>query len=179
MSKIYYWPTLANEVWVDCNACPACMVAKPSKMLGKALVPEAKMSEILPMEEVSIDFFHTSKGEMLAFVDRASGYKKKFDMRNMSTDLLISTLEKWFKTVGYPHRIRSDGGPAFRDKWERWAKSKGIEPQITSPYSSSSNGLAEHGVKEIKRLWMKCELDNSDFDEAMFVQNNTTRLNGG
>ena len=69
MSKIYYWPTLANEVWVDCNACPACMVAKPSKMLGKALVPEAKMSEILPMEEVSIDFFHTSKGEMLAFVD--------------------------------------------------------------------------------------------------------------
>ena len=97
----------------------------------------------------------------------------------MSTDLLISTLDKWFKTIGYPHRIRSDGGPAFRDNWERWAKSKGIEPQITSPYSSSSNGLAENGVKEIKRLWMKCEMDNSDFDEALFIQNNTTRLNGG
>ena len=125
-----------------------------------------------------MDFFHIEKGDKLAFVDRCSAYKKMFNMKKMSSDHLIEVLESWFQTVGYPQRIRSDGGPAFRDRYIKWTKSRGIIAEITSPYSSSSNGLAENGVRELKRLWYKCQDDKSDFQESIFIYNNTKRPTG-
>ena len=50
----------------------------------------------------------------------------------------------------------SDGGPQFYSaEFQRFAKEWGFDHNMSSPYYPQYNGLAENGVKVVKRLLIK------------------------
>ncbi|KAG0725676.1 Gag-Pro-Pol polyprotein [Chionoecetes opilio] len=76
---------------------------------------------------------------------------------------------RYFRDVGVPLRLRTDGGPqftstAFRNFTERW----GVYHAVSSPHYPPSNGHAEAAVKSVKHLILKTapngNIDSEDFD---------------
>ena len=64
----------------------------------------------------------------------------------------------------------SDGGPQFSIvEFQRFAEEWGFDHKMSSPYYSQSNGLAENGVKVIKRLLTKAAEKGEDPYLAMLA----------
>ena len=59
-------------------------------------------------------------------------------------------MEAWFCAAGLPQCLRSDGGPQFKSAYSNWLASLGILQETSSPYHSSSNGLSEKAVQDVK-----------------------------
>jgi hypothetical protein len=53
-----------------------------------------------------------------------------------------------------------------------------VAHQLSSPYNSSSNGLAENAVKHIKLLLKKTKYNRENFDDALLHYNATKRSSG-
>ncbi len=63
----------------------------------------------------------------------------------------ILVLKSIFATHGLPEQIVSDNGPTFASKeFQDYCKSRGIKSILVPPYSPSSNGQAERGVRSFK-----------------------------
>ena len=75
----------------------------------------------------------------------------------MNSEEVIKTMEGWFCSAGLPRCVRSDGGPQFRSAYSNWLASLGVVQETSSPYNSSSNGLAEKAVKDIKSILKRQE----------------------
>ena len=76
-------------------------------------------------------------------------------------------------TFGIPHSIRTDGGPAFREKFQKYLGILGIDHSPSSAYNPTSNGLAERGVRQIKDVLKKIKKkpSNSELREWVFMIN--------
>ena len=66
-----------------------------------------------------------------------------------------SCMEEYFHTCSLCYSIQSDGGPAFRNAWQSWLSSIHVSHHLTSPYHSSSNGLAERNLAKLKNTLLK------------------------
>ena len=119
-----------------------------------------------------MDFFHTSNGNHLRIVDRASAYKKHCKTKGQSTSELIRKLEEWLVVVGYPQELHRDRGPAFHKQFQVYCEAKGIRYIASSPYASSSNSMAEQMVSQIKTLWKTYKKEKSNIEQAIFKHNN-------
>ena len=80
---------------------------------------------------------------------------------------IIKILNNWFNILGFPKTIRSDGGLQFRTEFNTFCKNDNIIHELSSPYITSLNGLAEQAVKTAKHLLIKCIAENSNFQEAL------------
>lgn len=85
---------------------------------------------------------------------------------------------RYFREVGVPLCLRTDGGPQFassefRAFTQRW----GINHLMSSPHYPQSNGHAEVAVKSAKHLIMKTapsgNKDTEDFDRGFLELRNT------
>ena len=85
-------------------------------------------------------------------VDRFSGFPFLHRLRALDTAAVTRQLDEWFTMFGAPELIRSDGGPQFRSSFGDFCLERGIAWELSSPYNSQSNGLAESAVKAMKRL---------------------------
>lgn len=63
----------------------------------------------------------------------------------------------WFHKVGFPRRVKSDGGPQFRQKFSDLCTELNIIHEVSSPYNPRSNGLVEAAVKQVKGLLKKMD----------------------
>ena len=64
---------------------------------------------------------------------------------------------------GIPHTIVTDNGPQFDNhKFETFASKYGFDHITSSPGHAQSNGLAESGVRIVKRMLKKCAENNDD-----------------
>ena len=157
--------------------CDVCKEYSASKTIGKA-APAPSIDLLEPLDCISLDFFETGDGDHLALVDRASSFKEHFKCKNKGTKEVITNIEDWFLKMGFPKNIRTDGGPCFRQMFGDWCKEWGITHDTTSPYSSSSNGMAENCVGSLKHLWKKCKRNKTSFKQALFYHNQSTRPGG-
>ncbi|XP_064091670.1 uncharacterized protein LOC135205251 [Macrobrachium nipponense] len=84
----------------------------------------------------------------------------------------------FFREVGVPLRLRTDGGPPFsshdfKQFTDRW----GVHHIITSPHYPQANGHAEAAVKAVKHLIIKTapsgNIDCEAFDRGLLELRNT------
>ena len=73
----------------------------------------------------------------------------------------------------------SDGGPQFSSaEFQRFAEEWGFDHNMSSPYYPQSNGLAENGVKVVKRLLTKAAEKGEDPYLAMLAYRDAPLDNG-
>ena len=166
---------MGNEVTQEISSCEACQRLLPSQ-------PHEPMKEESvgnhPMEQVGADLFQFQGEDWLVMVDRYSGYPWTRKLHKTDTKAVLAALRSWFSDTGLPGTIRTDGGPQFRGEFDAYCGARGIKHETSSPYNPSSNGLAEAGVKNMKRLIAKCRETREDFQEALLEWRNTPNSTG-
>ena len=83
----------------------------------------------------------------LVAVDRYSGYAWTAKIAKATRENTLTQLVAWFDKFGWPKKIRSDGGPQFRQAFTSFCKLHGISHELASAYNPESKGLAEAAVK--------------------------------
>ena len=70
--------------------------------------------------------------------------------------------------------MQSDGGLQFKSSYSNWLSSLGILQETSSLYHSSSNGLAEKAVQDVKNV-IKRQTDRYNLDILVAEHNNIAR----
>ena len=80
--------------------------------------------------------------------------------------------------MGLPNVIKSDGGPCYKSLvFKDFADKYGIRHVLTSAYHHESNGQAERGVREVKKLLAR-NVGKEKLEELLLYLNTTDRRNG-
>ena len=87
--------------------------------------------------------------------DRMTGFLSVKQTKNQTVAEAIKYTHEFIYTYGLPHKVRTDGGPAFRMAFTDWLRGHSIEHVKSSAYNPQSNGLAERGVRSIKDVLKK------------------------
>ena len=170
----FYWPGMNNEILQLVQNCQQCVELLPSQ----ARTPFVRDEASEPMEAVGSDLFFY-KDNWLILVDRKTGYPWARKLRNRTdTKAVTDCLEAICLEYGLPKRIRTDGGPCFRDSFKAWCKKWNIKHELSSARNPESNGLAERAVKSIKHLLSKCLKEGTNFETALMHWRNAPRQNG-
>jgi transposase InsO family protein len=155
-----------------CAICLAMLPSLPNEPLQEGSIPEG------PMSHLGLDLFACHGEDWLPMVDRYSGFPFCHKLRSTVTSSVTKVLHAWFCEWGFPQVLRSDGGPQFRSEFREFCAKHNIEHELSSPYNPQSNGLAEAGVKNVKRLLKKCRKAGKHFPSALLEWRNTPRADG-
>ena len=167
----FFWPGMTNQIKQLVESCQACLALHPS--LPKEPLQPSHAS--FPMELVGVDLFSLAGKSYLCMVDRFSGFCWVHLLRSLTTSAVTTCLLNWFLEFGFPRRIRSDGGPQFRSDFLAFCDSHNVAKETSSPYYPQSNGLAESGVKSMKRLLKKSGGAMPAFKRALLIWRNTPK----
>ncbi|CAB4045862.1 Transposon Tf2-6 poly, partial [Paramuricea clavata] len=127
---------------------------------------------------VCTDLFELDGRHYLIMIDSYSGFPFAKRLSGLTTKSIVKALNAWFMDWGNPKFIRSDGGPQFRTEFETYCISNDITHETSSPYHSRSNGMAESGVKIVKRLLQKCDGNWDEFLIRLREMRNIRRSDG-
>ncbi|XP_063590912.1 uncharacterized protein K02A2.6-like [Penaeus indicus] len=175
-----WWPGINSDITNAVRSCEPCQVLLPSQQQEPMLTEEAPTK---PFESVSADFFSAAGKSFLVYVDRLSGWPVIACCGTDTTAAAtISFFRRFFRDLGVPLRLRTDGGPQFssrdfNDFLCRW----GVRHDTSSPHYPQSNGHAEAAVKALKHLVLKVApsgILNEAFDRGLLELRNTPRQDG-
>ena len=172
--QLYFWKGINRDIESTCRKCVPCMEFK-SSLQKEPLIPTIPQ---YPMSHCGTDLAQAFGKHFLILVDCFTGFLWCAKLNNLHTSAITSKLNDWFLDFGYPSFLRSDGGPQFRSEFEQFCKENGIEHKPSSPYFSSSNGLAENAVKQCKHLLLKCNNNFKIFQRSLHEYRNTPREDG-
>lgn len=130
------------------------------------------------MDLIGTDLFEVAGQTWMAVADCYSGYTWARRLHSTTTEAVAKHLDAIFMDVGFPRRIRSDGGPQFRGKFDSWCQQRHIVHELSSAYYPQSNGLAEAAVKKAKHIILKCKETKQDLALAMLALRNSPRDDG-
>jgi hypothetical protein len=173
--QLYYWPGMKQAVADLVQGYSVCLALLPS--LAEEPLQEQSVATG-PMSQMGLDLFACHGEDWLLMVDRFSGLPFCQKLRSMVTSSVTKVLLAWFCEWGFPKVLRSDGGPQFRSEFKEFCAKYNIEHELSSPYHPQSNGLAEAGVKSVKRLLKKCRETGEHFPTALLEWRNTPRADG-
>ena len=140
--------TLLESVVKKCNTCQKDRPTQARMKMKETLPSDA----LIPMNELGSDIYDAIGKSWLVLVDRYSGYTWNAQLRDKCTSSVTAQLQTWFTEYGWPNKIRTDGGPAFRNEFSSFCSSNGIKHELCSAYNPESNGLAEAGVKNLSLI---------------------------
>ena len=174
-----WWPGINSDITNTVQACEPCQVLQPSQQQEPLMLEEAPS---LPFESVSADFFSTAGKSYLVYVDRLSGWPVVAQCGDTTTTATITFFRKFFRDMGVPVRLRTDGGPQFAShEFAEFLRRWGVSHEMSSPHYPQSNGHAESAVKAVKHLVLKVAPSgklNEDFDRGLLELRNTPRQDG-
>ena len=176
--ELYYWPSMKSDISNHVAACSACtedLPAQPSQKLDEEKKPTDAGA---PMEELGVDYFDALGRNWLVAVDRYSGYAWTAKITKATTENTLTQLVAWLDKFGLPKRIRSDGGPQFRQAFTSFCKLHGISHELSLAYNPESNGLAEAAVKSMKALVVRTKKLGENLLQAIACWRNMKRQNG-
>ena len=175
-TQLYYWPNMTTEIKDMIDLCTSCQKMRPA--LQKMPVKLSPIADKVPMSHVGTDLYTLEREDYLILVDRYSGMVVCEKLRTTSSAAIIRQMKAWFDLLGWPKVIRSDNGPQFQSEFKEFCKEHGIKHELSSPYNSQSNGLAESAVKNTKFLLAKCKREQEDYQKALLNFRNTPRADG-
>ena len=171
--QLYFWCNMKNDIKNVVSSCEECMRMLPSQPLE----PQINTYASRPFEAVSTDLGKQAGVHYLILVDRYSGWPMAVPLKNLDTKAVTTELDEWFIDYGKPERLRSDGGPQFRDEFKSYLKDRNITHELSSAYHHESNGHAENAVREVKRLLEKTN-SWAEFRKALREYRNSPRKDG-
>ena len=173
----YFWPAVENEAKNMVEACPACQIHADSQPRENPcpIVPTIDR----PMEHVNADIFAFGGRTYLCVVDAYSGVIWAPKLKGSTSSDIISALKEIFANVGFPEALRTDNAANFESReMKEFCSQYGIVLEHSSPYFPSSNGIAENGVKQAKKILKKCYEDKTDAEEALMKSRFQPRSDG-
>ena len=143
-------------------------------------VKHTSLFNIYPGHTLHTDYFELNNKDYLIMVDRLTGFSKCEMTSNKGTDEAIRAIKNWGDQYGYPYKIISDGGPAFREDFIKQLLTYNIEHKPSSAYHPESNSLAERGVRSVKDGIKKSavRITKQHLNELTFAINMTTSSEG-
>ena len=80
-----------------------------------------------------------------------------------------------------PYIVKSDGGPAFRETWDKELTKRGVQVIHSSRYNPQSNGLVERSVRTLKEILNKegNNLSQLQLSELIFAINSREQPDQG
>ena len=175
-----WWPGMNAQIDEKWRHCRTCVERSPSNK------PEpTKPREIskYPFQILHMDLGSYAGCQFLIIVDQFSGWPVVKNLKkDMTTGKLTRGLTEIFEHYGLPETIYSDGGPQFTsDEFDQFCKEWKINHVTSSPHYPQSNGIAENGVKAMKKL-IHCSydpirgcVDPDEWTKAMMIYKNTPR----
>ena len=91
-----------------------------------------------------------------------TGYIGAEQTPNQGTEAAISAVKNWSTLFGYPYRIISDSGGAFRKTFKEKLKLLGVKHRHSSAYHPQSNSLAERAVGSVKNSLKKSPANRTE-----------------
>ena len=171
-----YWPNLNKDVYDIVSRCDVCQEyrsAQPQQPLRMHERPSR------PWGKVACYLFYLRQTAYLLVVDYESHFIEVEQLASESARQVIVHLKSQFARHGKPATLISDGGPQFTSaEFETFTSTWGIHHQRSSPYFPQSNGLAENGVKIVKRLLGKAAERGEDPCLALLAYWSTPLDNG-
>ncbi|XP_076037654.1 uncharacterized protein LOC143023062 [Oratosquilla oratoria] len=176
-----FWPGINSDIANTVQSCEPCQYLQPSQQKEPILSDDHPTR---PFESVSADFFSVAGKSFLVIADRLSGWPVVVPCKGDTTSSnTIRMFCNYFREVGVPLRLRTDGGPQFTSQeFRSFAARWGVRHIVTSPHYPQSNGHAEAAVKAIKHLILKVapsgNIDCEEFDRGLLELRNTPNFTG-
>ncbi|XP_068213280.1 uncharacterized protein [Palaemon carinicauda] len=154
-----FWSGIDSDIANTVGACEACQTLQPSQQQEPLLNDD---NPTRPFESVSADFFVVAGKFFLVVVDHLSGWPVVTPCKGDTTaSNTIRIFCRYFREVGVPLRLRTDGEPQFTS-----AEFKDfIRHMVTSPHYPQSNAPSGN-------------IDNEDFDRGLLELGNTPNFTG-
>ena len=108
---------MRNEIKQMVETCPECVRMLPSQSAEEQIQTVTST----PMEAISVDLGERGGVHYLIGADRYSGWPFVTKLSSLVTKAITNALDSWFLEHGRPQRIRSDGGPQFREEFKNGA----------------------------------------------------------
>ena len=168
----WYWPTMKHEIHQMTQQCDTCETHKKQKTRCDP-IPQSHIADLLPLQQLNIDYMHYAGKNYLVIVDRATGFLFCHQTNNLFTKTVIQILEGIINQFGTPDQIRCDNAGCFRKTFTIWANESGININHSSPKNSESNGLAEAAVQILKDSIKNPKIKGTPLKRMVFFLNNT------
>ena len=157
--SLIWYPGIDTDITQLVASCSTCQVnrAKPPQNRNVEWpTPTSAWSRI------HIDHFFYDNKICLIAVDALSRYIECEVVRNTIVEETIDALRVIFSHNGLCDFIVSDNASCFTaEQFSQFLKTNGIKHMTPPPYSPSSNGQAERGVRVIKDLLKKTDSKES------------------
>ena len=151
--SLIWYPGLDTDIEDLVKSCNICvrLSANPSK---NNFVQWPKTEK--PWARIHIDHLFLEGYIILIVVDSHSKYIEAEVVKNVSSEETVECLTTIFSRHGLPDTIVSDNATSFKSsKFEEFIHNNSLNHITSPPYSPSSNGQAERGVRVIKDLMKK------------------------
>ena len=147
-----WWPYMARDINLFAKSCQPCEESKPSNPAELILSHEPAA---YPFQYIHMDLGQVEGHYYLITIDQYSGYPHIYACGTSApTSKVVTATLELIQHFSIPEVIYSDGGPQFIQEgaFDVFCKEWGIRHILSSPYMPRSNGIAESGVKEMKKL---------------------------
>lgn len=160
----YYWRGMADDVAAWIAACPHCQQAKARRRNASAPVGHISppthpfemfsMDHIGPLRQTSVDHFQY----VLVVIDHFSGWAATVPMVSISAANTARVLvEEIFLRYGFPRRLLSDRGSAFRNElMTEICRDARVQSLFTSAEHPQTNGKVERLNGTLKQIISTC-----------------------
>ena len=176
----FFWPKMTMSIEELYKTCEVCQEESNSKVHKKAVVIPEDLTMLAPAERICMDYATYEGRKYMIIKDVSSGFIDVKSTKDQTTQEATRCVHEWSYTFGIPHALRTDGGPAFKNRFQEYVDSLGIEHTASSPYNPQSNGLAERGVRQIKDVLRKIKKKptKDQLREWVFMINNHVQSDG-
>jgi hypothetical protein len=177
-----YWPNIDAEIVNAARSCERCTSSLPSHP-PEPLRPHEPATR--PFEHIHGDLGEFNGQHFLVLVDQFSGWPHvvRFPNKNTSAKKIVDALREFFICVGAPVKFWSDNGGQFAgDECVQFLLKWGIAFGTSSPHYPQSNGYAEAGIKQMKKLisgsWTAGSFDADKFGKGLLLYRNAPHSGG-
>lgn len=173
--EIVYWPGMSRDIENYISNCQACaMYARSNKK-------EPLMQHEVPQriwQKVALDIFEHKNENYLVMVDYFSKFFEIAQLKNLTSQSIISEIKNIFSRQGIPDVLFSDNAPPLKSVlFKSFCNEWDFIHKTSSPYHAQSNGLVERTIQTIKNTIKKCEETKSDPLIAFLELRNTPLYN--
>ena len=116
----FFWPGMSKDIKEVYKMYKDCKTESIAKIHKKASVIPQDLMMIAPGEHLSMDYATYVGKKYLIIKDVHSGFIDVKWTKNQTTEEAERCVHEWSFTFGLPHHVRTDGGPAFRDKFQKY-----------------------------------------------------------
>lgn len=149
-----WWPGIGSQIEDMVNNCEQCIKANSNR--AEPMMPFDVPA--LPWMSVGTDLLEIKGEKYLLVQDYYSKFMEVVKLERTESKFIVDELKIIFGRFGIPREVHSDNGPQYNSHvFREFARTYNFRWVSSSPTYAKANGLAESGVKTVKRI-----IKNSD-----------------